>query len=84
MNFKLPFGLKDGELLHVADVERGLSCECVCPSCGHHLVARKGNKMTPHFAHYKGAECAAAIESALHLAAKKVLLKEQYIVLPPV
>lgn len=27
---KLPFGLKDGELVHISKVPSGLACECVC------------------------------------------------------
>lgn len=81
---KLPYGLRDSELIHISSVESGLSCACVCPSCGHPLVARKGPKTTHHFAHHQGGECAKAVETALHLAAKKILSDEKVIVIPKV
>ena len=30
---KLPFGLKDGKLIHISNIPSGLACECVCASC---------------------------------------------------
>ena len=30
----VPFGLREGKLYALADVESGLDCECVCPGCG--------------------------------------------------
>ncbi|WPJ97643.1 competence protein CoiA family protein [Coraliomargarita algicola] len=84
MNLKLPFGILDEELIHISKVDKGLSCNCTCPSCGHPLVAKKGEKTMHHFAHYRGGECATALETALHLAAKKILSKEKKIVIPAV
>ncbi|MCR5890395.1 hypothetical protein LRS06_21950 [Hymenobacter sp. J193] len=49
----LPYGLRDGHLLHVLSVDNRLACGCTCPSCGARLVARnRGEKKAPHFAHY--------------------------------
>lgn len=79
---KLPFGLRNGQLVHISEVERGLDCECSCPACGHPLLARNGNVRMPHFAHYKDAECEHGYETAIHLAAKEVIEKAGYIVLP--
>lgn len=84
MDFKLPFGLKNGRLVHVSKVEKGLDCGCVCPSCNHPLVARKGNKTKHHFAHHKGKECGYGLETALHYAAKELLEKHKKIVIPKV
>ncbi|GCF76331.1 hypothetical protein BC2926_38720 [Bacillus cereus] len=84
MAFKLPFGLKNGDLVHVSEVERGLKCNCVCPSCGHQLTARKGKKTSHHFAHNKGKECEYGLETTLHLAAKQILEKHKRITLPQV
>ncbi|HQO10635.1 MAG TPA: competence protein CoiA family protein [Clostridiales bacterium] len=75
MELKLPFGMKDGKLVQVADVEQGLKCGCVCPACGQPLVARKGVKMVHHFAHHNITECRGALETALHIAAKDILEK---------
>lgn len=42
----------DGKrLVDVADVARGVACNCVCPSCQTRLVARKGERRALHFAH---------------------------------
>ncbi len=79
-----PFGLKDGVLVHVDEVPRGLACGCVCPGCGGRLVARKGMVMAHHFAHAKGEDCAVGYETALHIAAKDALMEHRQITLPPV
>ncbi|MBU4485366.1 MAG: hypothetical protein KKD38_00420 [Candidatus Delongbacteria bacterium] len=42
MELKLPFGMKDGKLVQVSDVEQGSKCGCICPACAQPLVARKG------------------------------------------
>jgi len=83
---KSPFGLREGELVHISEVERGLSCDCVCPSpsCGSKLIARKGKVRSPHFAHWKSDECAHGLETALHMKGKEILKKYKYINLPPV
>ncbi|MFJ8235402.1 competence protein CoiA family protein [Ureibacillus sp. NPDC094379] len=82
MKNKLPFGLKDGKLLHISEVEQGLKCGCICPNCHHPLIARKGTITTHHFAHYKGKECENALETSLHLAAKEILNKHRKIIIP--
>ncbi|HVU13267.1 MAG TPA: competence protein CoiA family protein, partial [Phototrophicaceae bacterium] len=84
IELKLPFGLRDGQLFHVSEVESGLACNCFCPACGQPLVARKGAKVTHHFAHYKAETCEHAVETALHLAAKDILFKEKQIRIPAV
>ena len=74
----------NGELAHISEVERGLQCGCVCPMCHSDLVAKQGKVQEHHFAHTKGAECAHAVETALHLAAQDILAKRSEIVLPAV
>ena len=74
----------NGVLVHISEVERGLQCGCVCPMCRRDLVAKQGKVQEHHFAHDKGAECAHAVETALHLAAKDILAKRREIVLPAV
>jgi len=81
---KLPYGLRNGELLHISNVKPGLDCGCVCPGCGQQLIAKKGPQKAEHFAHYEADECAGALESALHLAAKSVLENAGRISLPAV
>jgi hypothetical protein len=80
---KLPFGLRrNGELAHISTVLSGLACECYCAACGTRLMAKKGEKNTHHFAHYQAEECEHALETVLHLAAKKILEESSEIILP--
>lgn len=82
MNIKLPYGMKEGKLVHIDEVERGIACGCFCPGCNHPLVARKGEQTVHHFAHHKGKECEHAVETALHLAAKDILEKVGWMHVP--
>ncbi|CAH1598314.1 conserved hypothetical protein [Vibrio jasicida] len=83
----IPFGLKNGRLVDISSVERGLKCGCVCPSCGQRLVARFGVEMIPHFAHDKNAEsqgvntepCALSFWVALRLMIKQVANEQGYL-----
>jgi len=70
-SFKIPYGDRDGKLIHISQVERGLKCNCKCPDCEKPLVARKGQKTKHHFAHYPGANCSA--ETVLHQLGKRLL-----------
>ena len=81
---KLPFALKDGKLVEISQVERGLACCCFCPSCGSALVARKGDHKIDHFAHHNSEECTGGLETTLHLAAKEILSNNKSILLPAV
>lgn len=68
----LTFGLsKSGQLTHISEVSSGLACDCVCPSCKVTLVAKKGKINSHSFSHNESNICIGAIETALHLAAKK-------------
>lgn len=80
----LIYALKDGMLTHISNVESGLKCGCICPGCGEELIAKKGNKMTHHFAHKANSECLSGYQTSLHLLAKDVLLEEKRILLPKV
>lgn len=79
---KNPYGIIDGKLVTVYEVERGLSSGCVCPACGHRLQAHKGKIKAPYFSHYRGSDCGVGYETALHILAKEILLKEKKILLP--
>lgn len=72
-DLKLPFGLKDGELVSIDSVPSGLECGCVCPVCNKKLVARKGDKKVHYFAHHSIAKCSG--ETLLHYLAKYFLAK---------
>ena len=71
-SLRVPYGVRDGVLVHASAVERGLACGCVCVECGTRLVARRGPKTRPHFAHHAAAgDCDG--ESLLHRLGKRIL-----------
>ena len=80
----LIYALKDGKVVHISEVESGLKCGCVCPACGEKLVAKKGDRVAHHFAHYSGHTCEYGFESSLHLAAKEIISKAKKFVIPAV
>jgi competence protein CoiA len=73
---------KNGQMRSVDEVARGLACDCTCPHCGEPVIARQGDIREWHFAHASGTECDQAAESALHFAAKQLLLETGGITLP--
>lgn len=79
MPSKVPFGLLAGKLVEPGNVANGKSCGCICPGCGRPLVAYNGPQLqkTSYFGHMPGEECQHAVESALHLAGKEVLVRER-------
>ena len=61
----------NGNFVKIDDVAKGLSCGCVCPSCGEKLIAKNGgSKRIHHFAHASGKDCETAYETMLHKLAK--------------
>lgn len=80
---KLAYGkIEDGRLVHVSHVKSGLRCGCNCPACGSPLVAKKGAVVVHHFAHGTTVECEGAAETALHLAAKQLIIDRGAFVIP--
>jgi hypothetical protein len=81
---KLPFGLNENNtLVHITDVENGKKCGCICPCCRVPLIAaNKGKVRQHHFKHDFGAECGGGLESAIHLAAKQIIMEKRQIALP--
>ncbi|HHU0028826.1 TPA: competence protein CoiA family protein, partial [Legionella pneumophila] len=80
---KLPFAIDANNiLLHISDVISGKNCNCFCPSCHSPLIAAKGNKIQHHFKHADLNECNNGLESAIHLAAKKIILERKKLTLP--
>lgn len=83
LKIKLPFGLNENNtLVHIANVERGKSCNCICPSCRSPLIAAKGKKIQSHFKHATTIECEGGLESAIHMAAKQIIKERKQIKLP--
>ena len=81
---RVPFGIgRDGRLVDAASTDRGLACDCICPGCRTTLVANQGLVRVPYFSHYSNVDCTAGAETAIHLAAKQVLIDRLQILLPP-
>ncbi len=83
----LAFGLRpDGSIVTIGEVASGKACDCVCPACGEDLVAKKGERITDHFAHKASGAggCGLGIETNAHLWAKAVLGELKQIHLPSI
>lgn len=84
-NKKIPFGLKKGTLVDVSEVESGLECGCVCPSCKRSLQANKGKIVSHYFSHNPSMEkqvCESGFETSIHLMAKQILSEDGYCTFP--
>ncbi|WP_415878993.1 hypothetical protein [Methylomonas sp. TEB] len=82
---KIPFGLHKDILVDVSGVKSGLSCNCVCPFCFRKLQANKGSKRDHYFSHDPNEheiECEFSFETLIHLMAKQIIEKHNFIVLP--
>ncbi|MEW5769496.1 MAG: competence protein CoiA family protein [Pseudomonadota bacterium] len=79
---KTGYAIKNGLLVHVSEVPRGLSCGCTCVVCGNKLIARKGHQRRHHFAHSTETNCLGAAETALHLVSKELVGELSRIALP--
>jgi competence protein CoiA len=75
---------KKGRIRSVEEVTRGLACECSCPSCGAPVIARQGAVREWHFAHAAESDCKGGMETALHLAAKQLLLESSGLTIPEI
>lgn len=76
------YAIRDGILLHISDVQRGLACGCSCVVCGERLVAKKGSVRRHHFSHESESDCVGSAETALHIVAKEITSKLREIFLP--
>lgn len=83
-SLKIPFGLQDNLLVTPSEVERGLACNCICPGCNIRLVANhpKSSQRVKYFSHYANKGCSTGYETALHLAAKRVISENKWILVP--
>lgn len=87
----IPFGLKlpEKELVDVSEVDRGRSCDCICPSCKTTLIARQGDKNEWHFAHDSKVALTKTIEACKYsfwvsvvLMAKQIIKDAKTVTLP--
>lgn len=81
-NIKLPYGLKNGKIVSIDDVESGLACDCVCPACKSTLIARKGADKQHHFAHYNSEDCGKGTETIIHRLSKEIFLNAKSFTTP--
>lgn len=79
---KTAYAHQNNQLVHIADVTRGLSCGCFCVVCGGKLIAKKGFVRIHHFAHAADTDCQGAAETALHLLSKELICNLSSILLP--
>lgn len=79
---ELKYGLLDNKLIHIEDAKKGLACNCLCPHCRGQLIAKKGQKRTKHFAHYRLADCNHGTETALHMMAKDIIAQSKSVFVP--
>lgn len=66
----------------VDEVANGAACDCHCSECGGELEAKQGFIRRWHFAHARDTGCSGGAETALHLAAKHLLLENRSLVVP--
>lgn len=64
---------ESGYLISIHDVKSGLECDCICAGCGGKLVAKKGDILDHHFAHYVESDCNNGQESAIHKLSKNII-----------
>lgn len=80
---KLPFGLNENNIIvHIANLEDDEKCDYICPDCKSPLIAVKGKIKQHHFRHKDINECQGGLESAIHLAAKQMIVAKKQIMLP--
>ena len=75
---RIPFGLKNGRVVDVSEVESGLAC-------GASLQARKGKINQHHFSHDPSADmkaCHGAVETAIHRMAKQIIEENKAFLIP--
>ena len=82
-NHLIGWAIKNNEIVHISNVERGKNCGCICMECKEPLLARKGLERVHHFAHIKETNCKCSPETILHRLAKDIIAKSKYIKIPP-
>lgn len=88
MNIKLEYGIREGQVVHISELEseeKGEKCNCTCPVCNGNLVAKlKGDRRQRHFAHKVADNCDIlhAQQTGLHLLAKEIIRDKGKILVP--
>ena len=76
------YGLHDGQLRHISEVEQGLACDCRCLECREPLMAKKGPVLAHHFSHTGETNCNPSPEKLTHRYAKE-LIAQRLIAIEP-
>lgn len=81
-----PFGVRNGRIVTISDLsldERGHNCNCLCPDCGGHFIARLGDVRKHHFAH-DGSPCdpVRAIMTSLYMLLQEAVDETQHFTFP--
>lgn len=88
MELRNPFGLRDNRIILIEDLvknEKGLRCNCVCPSCKEPFEARMGEIRRHHFAHSgQGCDEVNAYMTGLYMLLNEYLTEGHSLRLPPV
>ena len=79
---KNPYGLKENRLVYVDEVENGLKCGCVCPTCKCDLIAKQGDEREHHFAHRHDDKSCLHIRDTYFRRTIEILETNGYITLP--
>lgn len=77
-NISYSWAMSHHNLIHINDYKNE---EIWCPTCDGKMLARKGNKIRNHFAHFPNNKCGGP-ERVEHLLAKDILLKNNSLFLP--
>lgn len=87
MELRNPFGLQNGQIIMIEDIDKahnGLRCNCVCPACKEPFIARMGDVNQHHFAHSgKGCDEINAYMTGLYMLLSEYLTSYK-LYLPPV
>lgn len=79
---KNPYGLKNNQLVFVDEVDNGLKCGCVCPTCRVNLIAKQGDIREHHFAHQNDDNSCLHIQETYFLRTKEILETNRCIMVP--
>jgi hypothetical protein len=82
-NIQIAWAIQGDQIKHIDEVENGIKCDCICPQCGDKLIARNRGKIkSSHFTHTTDTFCEGAAETAIHLAAKDIIVSSSKILTP--
>lgn len=65
-----------GNPVFIENARNGLACNCRCAECGKIMIAEQGEtkKRAWNFRHQEASECAGGFETAIHKAAKEIII----------